>query len=163
MWVDFLQDHTYRLREYLENSIPVKNIQESYKTLCGRCQKSMGPSIVFHMDHEVGETRMREDLYGSTAKACGMVQVLMLMPCMHTVWLNHSPWTIQIVANTKTGSWWICQRLEQATGVSGRIHASSMSSAVRVSMINTFTMERRYARADISEGRWVLCLYTDSV
>ena len=26
VWVNFLQDHTCRLREYLENSIPVKNI-----------------------------------------------------------------------------------------------------------------------------------------
>ena len=41
VWVDFLQDHTFRLREYLENSIPVKNIHESYKTLYEHCRKSM--------------------------------------------------------------------------------------------------------------------------
>ena len=76
VWVDFLQDHTCRLREYLENSIPVKNIHESYKTLYEHCRNCMvgGPSIVFHRKHEVGETRIREDLYRSAAKACGLVQ-----------------------------------------------------------------------------------------
>ena len=76
VWVDFLQDHTCRLREYLENSNPVKNIHESYKTLYEHCRKSMvgGPSIVFHRYHEGGETRIREDLYGSAAKACGLGQ-----------------------------------------------------------------------------------------
>ena len=76
VWVDVLQGHTCRLREYLENSIPVKNIHESYKTLYERCRKSMvrGASIVFHRYHELGETRIREDLYGSGAKACGLVQ-----------------------------------------------------------------------------------------
>ena len=33
-----------------------------------------GPSIAFHRYHEVGETKIREDLYGSGAKACGLVQ-----------------------------------------------------------------------------------------
>ena len=76
VWVNFLQDHTCRLREYLENSIPVKNIHESYKTLYEHCRNCMvgGPSIVFHRKHEVGETRIREDLYRSAAKACGLVQ-----------------------------------------------------------------------------------------
>ena len=76
VWVDFLQDHTCRLREYLENSNPVKNIHESYKTLYEHCQKSMvgGPSIVFHRYHEGGETRIREDLYELAAKACGLGQ-----------------------------------------------------------------------------------------
>ena len=76
MWVDFLHDHTCRLREYLEDTIPVKNIHESYKTLYEHCQENMvgGPSIVFHRYHEAGVIRIREDLYGSAAKACGLVQ-----------------------------------------------------------------------------------------
>ena len=59
--MDFLQDDTCRLREYLEASIHVKNIHESYKTLYEHCRKSMigGPSIVFHRYHEVGETKIR--------------------------------------------------------------------------------------------------------
>ena len=36
--------------------------------------------------------------------------------------------------------------------MSGRIHGWSMSIAVRVSMLNTFTMERRYAWADMEFG-----------
>ena len=76
VWVDFLHDHTCRLREYLEDTIPVKNIHKSYKTLYERCQENMvgGPSIVFHRYHEAGVIRIREDLYGSAAKACGLVQ-----------------------------------------------------------------------------------------
>ena len=68
MWINFQQDHICGLREYLESSIPVKNIQESYKSMVG------GPSIVFHSYHEVGETKIRENLYGLGAKACGLVQ-----------------------------------------------------------------------------------------
>ena len=103
VWADFLQDHRYRLREYLENSIPGKNIHESYKTLYEHWLVG-GLSIVFQRYHEVGETRIREDLYGSRAKACGLEQGMMLIPCIHTVWLNHSPWSIQFIASTKTGS-----------------------------------------------------------
>ena len=33
-----------------------------------------GLSIVFHRYHEVGGTKIREDLYGSWAKACCLVQ-----------------------------------------------------------------------------------------
>ena len=29
VWMDFLQDHTCSLREYLEDTIPIKNIHES--------------------------------------------------------------------------------------------------------------------------------------
>ena len=61
MWVDFLQDHTCGLKEYLDSSIPVKNIHEAYKVLYEYCRKNMvgGPSIVFHRYHEVGETKIR--------------------------------------------------------------------------------------------------------
>ena len=76
VWVDFLQDSACGLRAYLEGSIPVKNIHESYKVLYEYCRKNMvgGPSIVFHRYHEVGETKIREDVYGSEAKSCGLVQ-----------------------------------------------------------------------------------------
>ena len=33
VWMEFLQDHTCVLREYLEDIIPFKNIHESDKTL----------------------------------------------------------------------------------------------------------------------------------
>ena len=61
MWVDFLQDHTCGLKEYLDSSIPVKNIHEAYKVLYEYCRKNMvgGPSIVFHRYHEVEETKIR--------------------------------------------------------------------------------------------------------
>ena len=64
VWVDFLHDHTCRLRKYLEDTIPVKNIHKSYKTLYERCQENMvgGQSIVFNRYHEAGVIRIREDL-----------------------------------------------------------------------------------------------------
>ena len=76
VWVDFLQDRTCGLRRYLEGSIPVMNIHKSDKVLYEYCCKNMvgGPSIVSHRYHKVGETKIREDLYGSRAKACGLVQ-----------------------------------------------------------------------------------------
>ena len=74
---------------------------------------------------------------------------MMLMPCLHTVWLNHSPWTIRFVASTRMRSYMIQQGAEQLGGATGRIRGWSMSNAVRLSMFNTTTMERGYVWVDM--------------
>ena len=83
------------------------------------CRENMvgGPSIVFHRYHEVGERKIREELYGSGANACGLVQgydanalhahcVAQPQPVDHIVY---------------------CEWVKQVGGVWGHIHGWSMS------------------------------------
>ena len=95
------------------------------------------------------ETRIREDLYGSWAKACGLVQgydanalytycMAQPQPVEHPVYSEYIDRVLIDLKTGRTGGW-----------SAGAHHGWSMSSAVRVSMFNTFTMERRNAWADM--------------
>ena len=65
VWVDFLQDRTCGLREYLEGSIPVKNIHESYNVLYEYCRKtwSGAPALSFTGTTRLGDKDQRGPLW----------------------------------------------------------------------------------------------------
>ena len=103
---------------------------------------------MFHRYHEVGETRIREDLHGSRAKACGLEQgydantlytfcVAQPQPVEHPVYSEYKDRVLIDLTLGLGGGW-----------SAGTHHGWSMSSAVRDSIFNTFTMERRYAWAN---------------